>query len=143
MTEQEIKPKHKIIPYVFILAMFVQLQSPNIVTYLICLMLLLVFGSASFVSICVTLYSIAKDGFLKAFVTKTEEERTKLPQMLKSLMMLSAFSFFLMNNAYDSKTFTVLMTICFVFLAINTPLALFNMKNSRDIKVVKKVKEEK
>lgn len=127
------KLKIKMPIVLFIFALIIQANHPNIFTYLVCIAYMFLFSLLAIFTICVAVYSIFKDGFLKVFTTRNTDIKVALMQKMSIVTTFFLVGTYLMNGTFESAFFHTLLILSFIYLIFETPMILMNMRFSPDI----------
>jgi hypothetical protein len=131
----EPKPKQfkiKMPLVLFIFALIIQANNPNIFTYLVCVAYMFLFSLLAIFTICVAVYSIFKDGLLKVFTTRNTDIKVALMQKMSIVTTFFLVGTYLMNGTFESAFFNTLLILSFIYLIFDTPMILMNMRFSRE-----------
>lgn len=126
------KLKIKMPIVLFIFALIIQANHPNIFTYLVCLAYLFMLSFLGVFTVSVAVYSIFKDGLLNVFKSRETKPEVALPKKLSIIITCFLVGTYLMNGVFDSTFFNVLLSLSFAYLIFDAPMILMNMRFSRE-----------
>jgi len=124
----------------FIFALIIQANYPNIFTYLICLAYLFMLSFLGIFTVSIAIYSIFKDGILNVFKSRETKPESALTKKISIIVTCFLVGTYLMNGVFDSTFFNVLLSLSFAYLIFDAPMILMNMRFSRE---PQKTNEEK